>query len=219
MLLVFCFWCFSSLFCFVLFGLFFASVISAAQDTNSWSTTLRGQVSEDNSKFLNIDSLKCENLSRLQDQKTQTLIWSQHYVWARVGNPDYSMVSPPGNNGEWVVNITSHLAPYPRVKSEVKQKTNQKMELTESASILKKQKDLLKYAFFFLRERNINVWLTLTHLPPGTWPTTQASALTGNRTSDPLVCRPDFNPLSHTSQGIKYAFKWRNIRDGLGFMS
>ena len=49
-------------------------------------------------------------------------------------------------------------------------------------------------------ERNINVWLLLTHLL-GTWPTTQACALTGNPTSDPLICRPALNPLSHTSQG------------------
>ena len=35
----------------------------------------------------------------------------------------------------------------------------------------------------------------------GTWPATQACALTGNRTSDLLVCRPVLNPLSHTSQG------------------
>ena len=35
----------------------------------------------------------------------------------------------------------------------------------------------------------------------GTWPSPQACALTGNRTSDPLVCRPALNPLSHTSQG------------------
>ena len=51
------------------------------------------------------------------------------------------------------------------------------------------------------RERNIDVWLPLTHPLLGTWPTTQACALTGNQTSDPLVCRPALNPLSHTSQG------------------
>ena len=34
-----------------------------------------------------------------------------------------------------------------------------------------------------------------------TRPTTQACALTGNRTSYPLVLRPTLNPLSHTSQG------------------
>ena len=53
------------------------------------------------------------------------------------------------------------------------------------------------------RERNINVWLPLIHSPPplGTWSTTQASALTGNRTGDPLVHRLVLNPLSHTSQG------------------
>ena len=35
----------------------------------------------------------------------------------------------------------------------------------------------------------------------GTWPATQARALTGNGTSDPLFFRPALNPLSHTSQG------------------
>ena len=34
-----------------------------------------------------------------------------------------------------------------------------------------------------------------------TWPITQACALNGNRTSDPLVRRLALNPLSHTSQG------------------
>ena len=37
----------------------------------------------------------------------------------------------------------------------------------------------------------------------GTWPATQACALTGTLTSDPLVHRLVFNPLSHTSQGRK----------------
>ena len=49
------------------------------------------------------------------------------------------------------------------------------------------------------RERNINVWLPLTHPLLGTWPAMQARAQTGNRTSDPLVHRPALNPLSHTS--------------------
>ena len=31
-------------------------------------------------------------------------------------------------------------------------------------------------------------------------------ALTGNQTSDPLVCRPVLNPLSHTSQGYLHNF-------------
>ena len=52
-----------------------------------------------------------------------------------------------------------------------------------------------------MRERNINVWLPLTRPLLGTWPTTQACALTGNRTSDPLVLRLMLNPLSHTRQG------------------
>ena len=45
------------------------------------------------------------------------------------------------------------------------------------------------------RERNI----VRPHL--GTWPATQACALTENQTRDPLVRRLALNPLSHTSQG------------------
>ena len=37
--------------------------------------------------------------------------------------------------------------------------------------------------------------------PLRTWPETQACALTGNRTRDPFLRRPTFNPLSYTSQG------------------
>ena len=51
-------------------------------------------------------------------------------------------------------------------------------------------------------ERN-NVWLPLMHPLLGTWPTTQARVLTGNRTSDLLVRRLALNPLSNTSQGYK----------------
>ena len=51
------------------------------------------------------------------------------------------------------------------------------------------------------RERNISVWWPLEHPLLGTWPAIQASALTGDRTGDPLVLRPALNPLSHTSQG------------------
>ena len=42
----------------------------------------------------------------------------------------------------------------------------------------------------------------LTYPQLGTRPTTQACALTGNQTDDPLVCKPQLNPLSHTSQGV-----------------
>ena len=45
------------------------------------------------------------------------------------------------------------------------------------------------------------MWLPLKRPLLGTWPTAQACALTSNQTSDPLVCRPALNPLSHTSQG------------------
>ena len=50
------------------------------------------------------------------------------------------------------------------------------------------------------REGNISVWLPLAHPLLGTWPTTQACVLTGNRIGDPLVLWPMLNPLSHTSQ-------------------
>ena len=40
------------------------------------------------------------------------------------------------------------------------------------------------------REGNINVWVPLTWPPLGTWLATQAHALTGNRTSNPLVHSP-----------------------------
>ena len=46
------------------------------------------------------------------------------------------------------------------------------------------------------------MWLALKHPPLGTWPTTQACALTGNQTSDPLVRMLVLNPLTYTSQGI-----------------
>ena len=46
------------------------------------------------------------------------------------------------------------------------------------------------------RERNINVWLCLVSPPLGTWHATQTYALTGNRTSDPLVHRLALNSLN-----------------------
>ena len=52
------------------------------------------------------------------------------------------------------------------------------------------------------REGNINVWLLLVRSLLGTWPATQASALLGNLTGDPLLCRSALNPLSHTRQGM-----------------
>ena len=54
------------------------------------------------------------------------------------------------------------------------------------------------------RERNVNVWLSLMRPLLGTWPATQAYALTGNQTSNPLVHRPALNSLSHTSQGYPF---------------
>ena len=48
------------------------------------------------------------------------------------------------------------------------------------------------------------------HVPPTaglTWPATQACALTGNQTGDPLVHRQVLSPLSHTSQGSYVIFE------------
>ena len=53
-------------------------------------------------------------------------------------------------------------------------------------------------------ERNINVWLPLTHPLLGTWSATQAGALNGNQTGDRLVHRLVLNPLSHTRQGCVF---------------
>ena len=51
------------------------------------------------------------------------------------------------------------------------------------------------------RERNIHVWLPLMSPLLRSWPTTESCALTGNRTSDSLVCRPTLSLQSYTSQG------------------
>ena len=58
----------------------------------------------------------------------------------------------------------------------------------------------LRFHLFILnrregRERNINVWLPFTCPLLETWQATQVCALTGNRTSNHLVCRPAINPL------------------------
>ena len=74
------------------------------------------------------------------------------------------------------------------------------------------------YLFIFRqREReeergNINVWLPLMQPLLGTWSTTQACALTGNQTNDPLVHRLELNPLSHTSQSYLSFFVCINAR-------
>ena len=59
------------------------------------------------------------------------------------------------------------------------------------------------------RERNINVWLLLAHPLVGTWPATQARALTWNPAGHHLVCSPAFNPLRHTSQVQIFPFLMR----------
>ena len=46
----------------------------------------------------------------------------------------------------------------------------------------------------------MNVWLPLTCPLLETWPATQACALSGNQTGNPLVHRPMISLLSYTSQ-------------------
>ena len=55
-------------------------------------------------------------------------------------------------------------------------------------------------------------WLPLARPHLGTWPTTQACVLTRNWTRDLLVHRPDFNPLSHTSQGHVRGFSKSHLQ-------
>ena len=50
-------------------------------------------------------------------------------------------------------------------------------------------------------ERNISVWLPLACPELSTQPTTQACALTRNRTHDLLVRRLALKPLSYTRKG------------------
>ena len=68
----------------------------------------------------------------------------------------------------------------------------------------------LKYFIYFYRQRERegqregekHQCVVASHAPPtGSWPTTQAYALTGNQTGDPLIHRPALNPQSYTSQG------------------
>ena len=51
--------------------------------------------------------------------------------------------------------------------------------------------------------------MVASHVRPllGTWPTTQACAMTGNQTGDPLVFRLALDPLIHTDQGMSYHLK------------
>ena len=58
------------------------------------------------------------------------------------------------------------------------------------------------------RKRNINMWLPLPRPLLGTWPETQACALTGNRTGDPSVHRLALNPWSHKQPGILQHSLW-----------
>ena len=54
------------------------------------------------------------------------------------------------------------------------------------------------------RETSIGYWLPLSCAEMGTWPATQACALTGNQTGDLSVCILALNPLNRTSQNHKY---------------
>ena len=57
-------------------------------------------------------------------------------------------------------------------------------------------------------ERYID-WLPILLPQLGTWPATQACALTGNQTSDLLILRPALTLLNHTSQGYNPQKKFK----------
>ena len=73
----------------------------------------------------------------------------------------------------------------------------------------------LRFYLFIFRERGREEerggekhhWLPLASSQMGTWPKTQACALTENQTSDLSVRRPALNPLIHPSQGSSYSRK------------
>ena len=57
------------------------------------------------------------------------------------------------------------------------------------------------------REGEKHQYVVASQAPPlGSWPAAQACALTGNRTSDPVVHRLVLNPLSLTGQGSCASF-------------
>ena len=67
----------------------------------------------------------------------------------------------------------------------------------------------LKFLFIYFqrekkggRKKHQHVVASWVSPPSETQPATQACALTGNWTGDPLVRRPALNPLSHTNQGL-----------------
>ena len=73
------------------------------------------------------------------------------------------------------------------------------------------------------KERSISVWVLLECPPLRTWPATQACVLSGNRTGHPLVRRPAFHPLSHTSQGqvhyLNHMQNYHSLREALSDLS
>ena len=86
--------------------------------------------------------------------------------------------------------------------------------------------DFFKRFYLFLergegRKREKNQWVVASHPPTtGTWPTTQACALTGKQTSNLLVHRSTLNPLSYISQGstgdfLKPQVPGPHLRDSL----
>ena len=62
-------------------------------------------------------------------------------------------------------------------------------------------------------EREKHQCVVASHAPrTGDPAAAQACALAGNRTGDPLVCKPVLNSLSHTSQGKMLELLLREMR-------
>ena len=112
--------------------------------------------------------------------------------------------------------IMKHSPEWLKLMKQVMPSGDEKMEQLEHSHTAGRNvcTTTLKIVFIYFwrgegreKERERNVWLPLERPLLGTWPATQACALTGNRTSDPLVRRLGLNPLSHASQGCTTTLK------------
>ena len=125
--------------------------------------------------------------------------------------------------GEWAQLCTLKQGPRPPFSSQCGGVSKSEMDSWGRSSSPGRNPNYvcLRFYFFLFRERGTeeeregetsmcerNVdRLPLARPQPETWPTTQACALTGNRTGDLSVCKPVLDPLSHPSQGSPNYFE------------
>ena len=127
--------------------------------------------------------------------------WFHTHKWLKIRRGMLSAEVPPPQRVRGPSSTPGH---QPRVPVPGRQvpitsgcKNQWELKLRETKYIWSPRQFLFFLFFFFF-----NVyWLPLTHPHLGTWPATQACALTGKRTCDLPVHRLVLNPLSHTSEG------------------